>query len=337
MKRLEQLASRLLDDAVPAADLGDDVAELGRLLDTVRSEHDSGVSNPHAAGTLTDNGLALSPTLAAGCIEGRVRTVAFARGLHAAISRIHVWHPNRPARVLYAGCGPFALLAIPSMAVFSPIEATFTMIDLHDASIRSAAAVIRRLGLSTSVSGLINAEATRYEIDPKAPPDIILIETMQAGLEKEPQVAITRHLLAQAPEALLVPEAVNIDLVFADTSGLVGGRDIFSAPDLESSSRIRAGTVMRLDRRSVVGWQGIVGPKLPAATLRVPDDVRQRHQPMLFTSIDVFGRHRLGEAVDGLTAPRLLSADKAFRAGDQLVFQYRLGKHPRLVAAVEPL
>jgi hypothetical protein len=55
---------------------------------------------------------------------------------------------------------------------------------------------------------------------------------------------------------------------------------------------------------------------------------------MLFTSIDIFGRHRLGEAADGLTAPRLLLAETAFRAGDQLVFQYRLGKHPRLVAAV---
>ena len=274
--------------------------------------------------------------MAASCIEGCARTVEFARGLHAAISRDHVWHPNRPARVTYAGCGSFALLAIPSMAVFSPIEATFTLIDLHDASIKSVATVTRQLGLCASVSGLINADATRYEIDLKMPPDIILIETMKAGLEKEPQVAITRHLLAQAPEALLVPEAVQIDLVFVDASGPSDGGDVFSAQDRDSGDRIRAGTVLRLKRQSIIDWRGMAGPELPATTLRVPDGVRRRHQPMLFTSIDVFGQHRLDESSDGLTAPRLLSTETAFRAGDQLVFQYRLGIHPRLVASVVP-
>ena len=63
--------------------------------------------------TLTSNGLALSPTMAAMCANDFVRTIQFIRGTHAAIADIRERFPDRPARVLYAGCGPYATLAVP--------------------------------------------------------------------------------------------------------------------------------------------------------------------------------------------------------------------------------
>ena len=44
------------------------------------------------------------------------------------------------------------------------------------------------------------------------------MELMNACLEKEPQVAITRHLLQQAPSAIIVPQSINIDANLIDAA-----------------------------------------------------------------------------------------------------------------------
>ena len=49
--------------------------------------------------------------------------------------------------------------------------------------------VISRLGLSRYVKAILNQDATRYQIDPGERIDILLSETMQAGLLREQQVS----------------------------------------------------------------------------------------------------------------------------------------------------
>lgn len=88
------------------------------------------------------SGLAISPTLAAMCARELFRTLAFIRGLAEAIN--DAMHPDRPVRVLYAGCGPYALLAVPLMTVFSSAQVTFTLMDIHQECLDSAQALDRK-------------------------------------------------------------------------------------------------------------------------------------------------------------------------------------------------
>ena len=73
------------------------------------------------------------------------------------------------------------------MATFDFSEAVFTLLDIHLESIRSVKAVVSNLNLEQSVSGIIATDALSYRIQSEQPPDLIVIEAMQACLDTEPQ------------------------------------------------------------------------------------------------------------------------------------------------------
>ena len=324
-KKIEQLRSvtaSLLDVSRPIHSLRPEVIELTAILvnsQTVRPTLHQDISGGE---TRTSNGLALSPAMAAMCIEDFTRTIAFIRGTHAAIVDIRNQFTDRPARVLYVGCGPFATLAVPLMSIFSSSEATFTLLDVHSESIVSAKSIVDTLCLSESVVGFETLDAGSYRVCPDQPPDVILIEIMQACLESEPQVSITRHLLSQASSAILIPEEVCVNLTFVDPSkefnfdGLgVNGGDI-------KQDRIPVGSVFVLNRETVCSWQGNSSCRLPGSSVRVPDSVKQRYQPMLFTGIRVYQKHILKDYDSGLTYPRALSTGGAVEEQLRLVIPF---------------
>jgi hypothetical protein len=61
-------------------------------------------------------------------------------------------------------------------------------------------------------------DACRYQIPSDRLPHVSVSETMNAALESEPQVALARHLLGQAPAAILVPSSVRVDAALLDPS-----------------------------------------------------------------------------------------------------------------------
>jgi hypothetical protein len=143
-------------------------------------------------------------------------------------------------------------------------------------------------------------------------------------------VAITRHLLQQAPEAILIPEEVRIDLAFVDLarefSGDPQGRGLASV----QRDRVFVGTVFVLNRETLRSWARQDGMRLPAATVRMPDPLEQRYQPLLFTTIRVYRDHVLEDYDSGLTCPRPPAIEGLFRPGDTIQFYYELGDRPRL-------
>jgi len=101
--------------------------ELFERLTRFRIDHHGDIA---ALGT----GLAISPSLAATCLREPSRTLASIRGLAAAIDDALL--PDRAVRVLYTGCGPYALLAVPLMPHFSRKQAAFTLLDIHPACLQ---------------------------------------------------------------------------------------------------------------------------------------------------------------------------------------------------------
>ncbi len=282
-----------------------------------------------AGATLSSRGLALSPQMAAMCAEDYARTIAFIRGLNAAIEDSHSRISDRPARILYAGCGPYAALAVPLMSVWSPQEVSFELLDLHAESIDSAKTVIHALEFDGSVSAYRIMDAADYQASPDAPPDILVMEIMNACLEKEPQVSVTRRLLRQAPSAMIVPRSVKIDLRLVDMAKEFTGITLDKAEPAERE-RVPLGAVFELSRESILSWAEDTSSELPAGLIEIPSPLEERFQIMLFTTIVTHGSHRLEEYDSGLTVPRVLSFVEDIRGGDKLQFGYQLGSRPGL-------
>lgn len=332
VESLRELTLQILDPEQPAPTLRPEVLALAEILRAQASFQIDPQRDIGAGETRAEAGLALSPTMAAMCLDEYHRTAVFIRGLHEAIRGA-----GRPVSVLYAGCGPYALLAVPQMSVFTPEQARFTLLDIHRESVDSAMSVVDSFGFSGHVSSCHVADASSYVIDPDHRPDIILSETMNAALENEPQVAIARHLFRQAPAATLVPESVRVDAVLVDQSKEFPGleHDGPGSAPLEQD-RVRLGTVFELNAPSIDSWASELGNELPAASIRIEQAPALRYSAMLLTTVTVHGRNVLRDYDSSLTIPRPLVTEGSLERGATLRFHYRLGDAPALVCTALP-
>ena len=117
LKRFKQLAETILDQGNPAYTLRPEILEMANLLEGLGTFKTSPHDDISKGETRTKHGLAVSPKMAAMCAEDYMRTIRFIRGTHDAILSIRKESPERPVRILYAGCGPHATLCIPLMVL----------------------------------------------------------------------------------------------------------------------------------------------------------------------------------------------------------------------------
>ena len=154
---LAQIARALADPARPLDSL---IGETGKLRAFVErhSQLSMEASDSMNEGESTlASGWAISPVQAALCAREPLRSAAFVQGLAAAIHAAST--PQRPVSVLYAGCGPFALLALPLMAIFSPQQLRFTILEVHQEALDYARALIDKLGYGAHVAAFACADA----------------------------------------------------------------------------------------------------------------------------------------------------------------------------------
>jgi hypothetical protein len=292
--RLNELTAVLLDPEVSPGDIKRAADALYDLLFAVAPVPERNVDTPLPCGR------ALSPWLAALCVKDAMRTAVYLRGVE------QVLRERRPRRILYAGCGPFAPLALPLMARCP--ETRFTFLDIHPPAIDSVRMLTRHFGFANCE--LVVGDATQYEAGQA---DVVIAETMQSALAKEPQVAIFHHLSGSG--ATMIPQNVSVDVVLVDGAAETAramGREL--PPD----ARIPLGRVV--DLRSNVFELSVQVPDLPAG----------RYTAAYFTRIEVFGEHTLDEYQSGLTYPKMLW-DLSPGRGERLVFRYLMGPDPGIV------
>lgn len=323
--QLFRLIKTILDPARPAYSLRGEVLELKEILLKLASMEINLTSDISVGETRTESGLAVSPAMAVMCVDDVARTVGFIRGTHAAIAEMREKFPNEPVRVLYAGCGPLATLAIPQLAALRLADISFTLIDINPDSITSAKAIIDALGYSDGVEAYFVGDIMSYQVDRSREPHIVLIEVMNAALKGEPQVAVARHLMSQAPNSMLLPQSVSVSLELIDQS-----KEFSFDEQSLIRDRVPLGTVFTLDQSSIGSWCGIADEFLPAATIQLPAVIEDRYTPHLRTSICIYGDHVLGDYDSGLTYPKPLSELGSFKAGDTIDFAYRLGRDPSI-------
>ena len=289
------------------------------------------------------SGTALSPGDAARCVLDYNRTSKLLRGIHAAIREAQRRFPHTTIELLYAGCGPFAPLAIPLTSRFNPAEIQFTLLDIHKRSLDAAQSVFRAFGADAFVREYIQCDAASYQHDAPHVIHIVVAEAMQAALEKEPQVAITINLAPQlCPGGIFIPERIVVSCRLCDLkrefsplpveSGAADSQQAGStrnkvSADLGSVLELTAGSALNLSAHC--GGSEHRGAFLsPKVVIDIPKDLDGEFNLMLSTTINVFDSIALGDYESGLTCPRILYDLGKMRRGMRIEMAYHLGDKP---------
>jgi hypothetical protein len=324
--RLKEITNDILFSDLDAPGLQASVSELYSGFSKISGIAADSDGPDDAAETLLAQGRAISPNLAARCTLDYVRTAQFLRATHAAVIEAQKRFPDYTLEVVYAGCGPFAPLAIPLATQFTPQEIQFTLLDIHQRSLDSVEEISRALGVTDFVRAYVQCDATTYKHPDGMPLHIVVTETMQAALLNEPQVAIAMNLAPQiADGGILVPERIAIDACLVDFR---------YDPARADQPRIMLGQVAEITlescRRLSRAFTAGANPKeslLPAGSVEIPTEAENYYLALL-TTITVFGEFALGEYDSLLTYPIVVHDVGKIRGGMKIEFYYQFGAQP---------
>lgn len=280
--------------------------------------------------TQTAAGDALTPWHAAACMEDRTRTAAFIRGSIQAVESALENSTHRPLHLIEAGCGPLGTLVLPLLAHFDSDQLVVSVIDLHEESLECMKTMFEHFGFVSRVRHMICGDATAVNIGTSA--DIILTETMNAALSQEPQVAISRALMQQHPNAVLIPQSIQVDCALLNIQ-----LEATQFPP-QVCDRINLGTVFELNRTSAVDLEENEG-LLPAARIRIPDHVEPGLSPWLTTTVQIFNESKFADYETQISHPIPLdpNGQQAISLGATLHFAYQMRDTPGVVFQVEQI
>lgn len=170
-------------------------------------------------GIVTTGGLALTSQHAFDCMQDPIRTVRFIKGIYQALSFKVNTSPPTKVNVLYAGCGPVAPLILPLLCFFKSTEVSVTLLDITEDSIETVKQVIKRIGASEYIKDIVLDDAITFKPEDNDLYDIVITETMDMALLREPQVAITQNLVKFLKRnGILIPEEINVYTEFSTIS-----------------------------------------------------------------------------------------------------------------------
>jgi ectoine hydroxylase-related dioxygenase (phytanoyl-CoA dioxygenase family) len=276
--------------------------------------------------TITTQGKAVSPTTAAQCAEDVERTRVFMQGVFAAIQQKLQQKNNQKIDVLYAGTGPFGLLLVPLLPLFSTGQIQVTLLDIHADSLEKLQRVIRCLNVADFIVHCEQVDACAWKTHQVF--DLVISETMRQGLIQEPQVSIFAHLQQfLKDDGWLIPEVIRLDL-WLSAGGPRSG-------DEPKNRELYLGRVFQLDKTSAMQLAS-GDTSCMHGHLGVQDYDRGLQDLKLTTFIQVFGSYQLHENQSQLTLP-LYERNARVLPNSSLHFCYELGSYPQCVFAYEKL
>ncbi|MBL4694236.1 hypothetical protein JKY72_02605 [Candidatus Gracilibacteria bacterium] len=256
-------------------------------------------------------GMAIAPIYAAHCLSDCKRTTAFSSGLHDAIEEAMQRFPDqRPIRILYAGTGPFATLALPSMAKFSPEDIQFDFIDIHETSTQNLSELLEKLDFEDFAQNIITKDV--FDHQDADGYHIAITETMGPALANEPQIPIMRHIRKMLVEnGILLPEEIQLGLLIGNDNYQVLTPMIWKYTALEDKAETFAPLEIRYQYQ----------PKEPC---NEEVSVFAATQVKVFAdNLVTFGHTSITDPIGMGTLPNIppnSSIEVAYRAGQDLVY-----------------
>lgn len=257
----------------------------------------------------TAGGQAIGTFLAAACVKEIRRTQRFCRGLFRSVAAAVASRPGRPVHVIYAGTGPFAALAIPTMRQFPPEEVQFTLLEVNPGSLERLRRVIRALELEPYVRRVELRDATTWRVPDEAV-DVVISETMNQALQREPQAGIMLNLRRQLGDSVVfIPEAVEVRLAWQRRPGSPT-QDLAELLNFDREER------GRIVDRTPPGSEWIFTPVIWDYRPRTPGTL------VYTTLVRVFENETLNHNESSLNLPERVSSRLPKEAA-RLRFQYR--------------
>ncbi len=298
--QLRQFADTILAENIAPGDLRQTLHRFEAwLIERTELDIDSESSRENI---YTQHAMALGPTWAAMCIEDLARTRQFMRGTFQAILACRSANGDLPVHVLYAGCGPFALLILPLLTQFSEQQLRLTLVDINPISFGCVQRLFSRLNLHGYVEELLLADAVSMKISKPDEIDIVLSETMQRALKNECQVQIMSNLMLQlSDKVLMVPERITLTLAQRDfskpltSSGDARPFELLGTLFDFSTATSRSGNLVLENGTLTLHTDGI-------STSLLHSDI----ELYVLTSIHVFGDACLEVNASGLSTPERL-------------------------------
>lgn len=276
-------------------------------------------------------GKAIGTVWAAMCIKEFLRTKKFIRGVFLGIKHAQEKFLDRPINIVYAGTGPFATLLMPLITVFSSEEVKFTFLEINPESIQNLKKIINAFGASEYVEKIVQCDAAEYQVDKGRPIHMVVTETMQRSLKKEPQVAITLNLVPQMVEGgILIPQNITVEAALLDPK-----RDMermMGAQGAEKDYCHHLNKILELNKNILV----IEKEKkyfFPEIEVEIPNDIDKKYKKLsLLTNIQVFGEEKLTYMQCSLNMPeKVMDIAWMNNTIKKVMFQYVINENPGFV------
>lgn len=205
-KVLVKLFTQLMQVSLPREAVIDLLLEIEqRLLSDTNSISDGVNSNDIGLNT----GNAINTNLAGKCFKDFVRTYTFMLGTYQCVQEKLKY--TQSVEILYAGTGPYATIILPLLYLLKSENISITTLEINETTYEQCKVHLQKLnkGKYFNENLLINAMA----YSPQFSFDIIISETMDKALCREPQLAIFSHLHQfLKPKGNLIPECISVDL-----------------------------------------------------------------------------------------------------------------------------
>jgi hypothetical protein len=235
-----------------------------------------------------------------------------------------------PIQILYAGCGPFATLLTPLLTIFNKDQIQCTLLEINPLSILMLNKIIETLEVESCIKEIINIDATQYVIDQNNVPDIVICETLQAALRKEPQVAIYLQLGPQVNEkTIFIPEQIDIHCGLLNSS--LDHKRMMGELDEGDSSFLLMNPLLKLSKNTykiLPDSASLPAKQLFATEAQLSDDLSGFDRVCIFTKIKLYQEIELDYWESPLTIPIQYSGLRPEQAGTELNVHYELSDEP---------
>lgn len=276
-------------------------------------------------------GKAIGTVWAAMCIKELLRTKRFIRGVFLGIKHAQEKFTDRSIHIVYAGTGPFATLLMPLTTVFTSKEIKFTLLEINPNSIENLRKVIKVFEVEEYIQKIVQCDATEYKADKDKPIHMIVTETMQNALKKEPQVAITLNLVPQMEVGgILIPENISIEAALIDPK-----RNMDRMMGVEGAEKDFCYKLKKIFdlNKNIMQIEKIEEYNFEEVEVELPLGIDKRYRSLnLLTDIQVFEEEKLTYLQCSLNLPlKIMDIDWEKDNSKKISFQYDISDNPGFI------